>query len=272
MHAAALERLEYKRALHSALEREQFELHYQPIIDLQSDLIVSVEALLRWRHPERGLVPPSTFVPLAEESGLIVPIGRWVLEQACRHGARLSQLAGEAAPAMSVNLSARQLQDDLLEQQVADVLAKTALEPEKLILEITETAMMIDIDATLLKLHRLKQLGVRLAIDDFGTGYSSLNYVRRFPIDVLKVDRSFIADVTNQGEVASLTEKIIELGNILGVTAVAEGVEDERQLERLRQIGCPLAQGFLFMRPADANAIEQAVMSRIAARTRLQLS
>ncbi|MDQ3889379.1 MAG: EAL domain-containing protein [Actinomycetota bacterium] len=261
MHAAVLERLELKRALQIALDRGEFELHYQPIVDLESEATVSIEALLRWRHPERGLISPAMFVPLAEETGLIVPLGRWVLETACVEGRRLLELIGDGAPSISVNLSARQLQHPELLDDVENILRTSRLPAEKLILEITESVMIADIDLALLRLDELKRRGVRLAVDDFGSGYSSLNYIRRFPIDILKVDRSFIADVGTPGEVSSLTETMIELAAILGVVPVAEGIEDRAQLERLREMHCQLGQGFLFSKPLPAGSVEAMLLA-----------
>jgi len=261
MHYAVIERLALKRALQGALDRGEFELHYQPIVDLRSEAIVFVEALLRWRHPERGLVAPGEFVPLAEETGLIVPIGEWVLEQATAEAARLIGLVGDDAPAISVNLSGRQLQRPALLDDVKAILEKTGLPPERLILEITETVMMEDLDFALSRLEELKSHGIRLAIDDFGSGYSSLNYIRKFPIDILKVDRSFTAGVDRPGEVASLTRTIIELSAILNMVPVAEGIEEERQLAELQAMNCPLGQGYLFMPPAPAAEIEAAIVA-----------
>jgi diguanylate cyclase (GGDEF)-like protein/PAS domain S-box-containing protein len=268
MHYAVIERLALKRALQGALDRGEFELHYQPIVDLQSGATVFVEALLRWRHPDRGLVPPGDFVPLAEETGLIVPIGEWVLEEATVQAARLIDLVGDGAPAISVNLSGRQLQRPELLGDVRAILEKTGLAPEKLILEITETVMMEDLDFALIRLQELKSHGIRLAIDDFGSGYSSLNYIRKFPIDILKVDRSFTAGVDRPGELASLTRTIIELGSILNMVPVAEGIEDERQLAELQEMNCPLGQGYLFMRPAPADEIEAAILAASQKRRR----
>jgi diguanylate cyclase (GGDEF)-like protein/PAS domain S-box-containing protein len=268
MHYAVIERLALKRALQGALDREEFELHYQPIVDLRSGAMVFIEALLRWRHPERGLVSPGDFVPLAEETGLIVPIGEWVLEQATAEAVHLIELVGGDAPAISVNLSGRQLQRPELVGDVKAIVQKTGLPPEKLILEITETVMMEDLDFALIRLQELKSHGIRLAIDDFGSGYSSLNYIRKFPIDILKVDRSFTAGVDRPGEVASLTRTIIELGSILNMVPVAEGIEEERQLSELKDMNCPLGQGYLFMRPAPAAEIEAAIVEAARGRRR----
>jgi diguanylate cyclase (GGDEF)-like protein/PAS domain S-box-containing protein len=272
MHEAVLERLELKRELQLALERGEFQLFYQPIVDLASGDFVSLEALLRWRHPERGFIPPSQFIELAEETGAIVPIGRWVLQQACEEAARLVSLFGDFAPGMCVNLSARQLQRSELVPDVLDSLQQSGLPAERLVLEITETAMMVDVEPALAKLHALREHGVRLAVDDFGSGYSSLNYVRSFPINLLKIDRAFTADIDKPGDVASLARTIVDLTEILGITAVAEGIENPAQLERLRGIGCTLGQGFLFMPPSPAHDVEAELTRRIAARGRARLT
>ena len=206
MHVALLGHLEAKRELQLAIERDEFELFYQPIVELSSGAFVSIEALIRWRHPTRGLVPPDEFIPLAEETGAIVSIGRWVLKQACAEAARLTRLAGTAAPSVSVNISGRQLQEPDLVADVLVALREASLAPEKLILEITETVMISDIELALTRLRELSEHGVKLAVDDFGSGYSSLNYIRRFPIDILKIDRAFITDLTESAEVAAVDE------------------------------------------------------------------
>lgn len=264
MHSALLERLELKRELQIALDRDEFELEYQPIVDLATGEFVSVEALIRWRHPERGLVPPDQFISLAEESGAILAIGSWVLEQACHEAAKLIRIAGPAAPSMCVNVSGRQLPHADLVRDVMDVLDRTGLPPEKLVLEITETAMIAELDVALNRLHELSACGVRLAVDDFGSGYSSLNYIRRFPINILKIDRSFIAEMHEASEVASLARTIIDLAAILDVTPVAEGIERPDQLEELRRLGCALGQGFLFMAPVPAAELEREIIRRLA--------
>jgi diguanylate cyclase (GGDEF)-like protein/PAS domain S-box-containing protein len=249
MHETALKRLELKGDLQRALDHEEFTLVYQPVMELKSGRVSGVEALLRWIHPTRGVVPPLEFIPLAEETGLIVPIGRWVLTEACRRAVALGQEFPEMELHMAVNLSARQIQRPEIVEDVREILAETGLEPRLLILEITESVMMQDMDLSIARLRELKELGVQLAIDDFGTGYSSLNYVRRFPVDILKVDKSFIDGVSEDGESAALTAAVIELAGILNLRPVAEGIERVDQLERLLQLRCDLGQGYLFAKP-----------------------
>jgi EAL domain-containing protein (putative c-di-GMP-specific phosphodiesterase class I) len=213
---------------------------------------VGFEALVRWNHPERGLVAPSDFIPLAEETGLIVPIGAWVLREACRQGAILHQRFPRPEPlTISVNLSAKQLQSESIVRDVEEALAHSGLDPSALILEITETVMMSDSDVAIVRLNDLKALGVRIALDDFGTGYSSLSYLSRFPVDILKMDRSFLS---GDGE-ASLAAAIIAIGDRLGLEVVAEGIEREEQSDSLRDLGCRFGQGFLFARPMTEDAL-----------------
>jgi diguanylate cyclase (GGDEF)-like protein/PAS domain S-box-containing protein len=264
MHVALLGRLELKRELQLALERKEFELKYQPIVDLSTGAFDSLEALIRWNHPERGTVAPDQFIPLAEETGAIVSIGRWVLREACVEAAKLERLAGGSAPKICVNVSGRQLQEPELVNDVMRILSETGLPPEKLVLEITETVMISDLELALGRLKELSAQGIWLAVDDFGSGYSSLNYIRRFPINILKMDRGFIADLNTSAEVASLTRTILDLARILGVTPVAEGIERQDQLDELRELGCVLGQGFLFMRPVAAAEIEQEILRRLA--------
>ncbi|HEY7477769.1 MAG TPA: EAL domain-containing protein, partial [Actinomycetota bacterium] len=247
MHETALKRLELKADLQRALDHEEFVLHYQPVMELETGRISGVEALLRWVHPTRGIVPPLEFIPLAEETGLIVPIGAWVLREACRRAVALQEEFGGLH--MAVNLSARQVQRAELVDEVRDILTRTGLEPQLLILEITESVMMQDMDLSISRLTQLKELGVQLAIDDFGTGYSSLNYVRRFPVDILKVDKSFIDGVSEGGEASALTAAVIELAGILNLKPVAEGIERADQLERLLEMHCDLGQGYFFAKP-----------------------
>jgi EAL domain-containing protein (putative c-di-GMP-specific phosphodiesterase class I) len=257
MHDTALKRLELKASLQRALEHGEFRLFYQPVIELESGRISGVEALIRWFHPERGIVPPLEFIPLAEETGLIVPIGRWVLLEACGYAAQLqAQYPADPPLHMAVNLSARQVARPEIVDDVRQILAETGLDPSTLILEITESVMMQDMEMAIARLTELKSLGVQLAIDDFGTGYSSLNYVRRFPVDILKVDKSFIDGVTDGGESSALTAAVIELAGILNLKPVAEGIERADQLERLLDMRCDLGQGFLFAKPLPNTDLE----------------
>ncbi|MGZ4399711.1 MAG: putative bifunctional diguanylate cyclase/phosphodiesterase [Gaiellaceae bacterium] len=251
MHERIVERLELRAELQSALEENQLELHYQPLVRLKGHEILGVEALLRWNHPTRELVMPDQFIPLAEDTGLIVPIGRWVLETACAEGVRLHERLTKREPlAISVNLSARQLQSDSIVADVRFALESSGLPASSLVLEITETVMMADTDFAVQRLHDLKALGIRLAMDDFGTGYSSLSYLSRFPVDILKMDRSFVGSSENE----ALTSSIIALGASLSLEVVAEGIELREEEEALRDLGCELGQGFLYAgaMPADA--------------------
>jgi diguanylate cyclase (GGDEF)-like protein/PAS domain S-box-containing protein len=253
MQSAAKERLALKSELESALDNDEFSLLYHPIFDLQHIEIQGVEALLRWHHPTKGTIPPEVFVPLLEERGLIVDVGRWVLGESCReaaawhrHGHRLS---------ISVNVSMRQLESDQLYADVRDALVANELDPDLLILEVTESTLMRDSVATVARLNSLKQLGVRVAIDDFGTGYSSLAYLRQFPVDVLKIDRSFVADMSRSPDAAALIHTLMELGRTLGLETLAEGIETPEQLEGLRAERCDHGQGFLFAGPVPAAEI-----------------
>jgi diguanylate cyclase (GGDEF)-like protein len=248
MHDAALARLELEGELRNALARNELVLHYQPVVALDTSETVGFEALLRWNHPTRGLVPPLDFIPMAEDTGLIVPIGAWVLEEAC---ATAATWTGPRSIGLSVNISARQLFDSDFSQSVADILARTGLEPERLALEITESVLVEDTSLALLQLDLLKQLGVRIAIDDFGTGYSSLSYLRTFPVDILKIDKSFIDHVDADVEGACFVQAILHLATVLRVKTVAEGVEEPGQARRLAELGCDYAQGFHFGRPTE---------------------
>ncbi len=263
MHSSVLKRLELRADLLRAVENQEFVLYFQPIYEMASGDLAGVEALIRWQHPDRGLVPPDQFIPLAEETGLIVPMGKWALEEACRQALTLQRaLPRPARPlTMAVNLSAKQLQEPELVRDLAEILRETGLRPDSLHVEITESVMMADTEFSVARLKELKMLGVRLAVDDFGTGYSSLNYIRRFPIDVLKIDKSFIDGITDEGEVSALTEAILQLSKILRLHAVAEGIETREQLDRLLELDCELGQGYLFARPLERTAIERLVAS-----------
>jgi diguanylate cyclase (GGDEF)-like protein len=254
MHSAALARLSLKGDLERALERDEFVLLYQPIMRLGSGQLSGVEALVRWNHPRRGLISPLDFIPLAEETGLIVPLGRWVLEQACRQAVTWDA-AGATSLTMSVNVSGRQVQEPGFVDEVAAVLAGTALPPQRLTLEFTESVLMRDANATAGMLAQLKALGVRLAIDDFGTGYSSLSYLRRFPIDVLKIDASFVAAMSSGSDQTALVRSIVKLGETLHLETVAEGIEQPAQLSDLRSLGADLGQGYFFARPLSADDV-----------------
>jgi diguanylate cyclase (GGDEF)-like protein/PAS domain S-box-containing protein len=254
MQSAAVDRLALKSNLYSALANDQFFLVYQPIFDLQTMAIHGVEALLRWQHPTRGVISPDEFIPVLEENGLIVDVGRWVLHQACNQAADWARMGYRIQ--MSVNVSMRQLASPDLVTEVQEALATSRLDPGALTLEVTESVLMRDADATVAHLRRLKEVGVKVAIDDFGSGQSSLTYLRRFPIDELKIDRSFIAAIDNTRESVALLHTLVELGRTLGLSTVAEGIETMAQLEGLRHEHCSFGQGFIFARPQAPSAVE----------------
>jgi predicted signal transduction protein with EAL and GGDEF domain len=258
MHTRALLQFEVQADLQRALDRGEFAVHYQPIVDIATGAATGMEALVRWQHPTRGLLPPIEFIGVAEESGLIVPLGRWVLTEACRQTASWRAEYPEASGlTVSVNLSTRQLLESNLVRQVREVLEETGLDPSALVLEITEGSLMQDVGATAVKLHDLKELGVRLAIDDFGTGSSSLAYLQQFPIDLLKIDKSFVDRVTTvESEGPALVRAIIELAQTFHLETVAEGIEESEQLDELRQAGCLSGQGYLFARPLPSEEME----------------
>jgi diguanylate cyclase (GGDEF)-like protein len=252
MLSGLVERLELEAALRLALERDELQLHYQPTVDLATNEVIGFEALARWLHPERGMIQPIDFIPIAEATGLIVPLGRWVLREACRQAVEWS--TGDAARPvkMAVNVSVRQFDRTDLAEVVAGILAETGMPAGQLCLEMTESVLMTDTDDNLEQLVRLKALGVTLAIDDFGTGYSSLAYLRRFPVDTLKIDRSFVERLGALTDDTALADTIVQLGKSLGMATVAEGIEEFGQLAALREMGCHFAQGYYFSRPVPA--------------------
>jgi diguanylate cyclase (GGDEF)-like protein/PAS domain S-box-containing protein len=257
MHAAVVERLELRHDLERALEEEEFVLHYQPIVVLAGRLVIGCEALVRWRHPTRGMIPPAAFIPVAEDTGFIMPLGRWVLNEACRQ-TREWQVRYPTEPALSVavNLSARQFQQEGLTDEVAGALRESGLAPRDLTLEITESLLMEDTHATMSRLEELKDLGIRLAVDDFGTGYSSLAYLQRFPLDRLKLDKRFVDSIGRGEEGEVLAKAVVNLSASLGLKTVAEGIEMREQVNQLVELGCEFGQGYYFWRALDAAQME----------------
>ena len=263
MHAATVGRLELLADLRTAIEGGELRLHYQPTVELSSGTVTGVEALVRWQHPVRGLISPAQFIPLAEESGLVVPLGRWVLGQACREAVTWPRSPGAGPISIAVNLSTRHLSDPSVVDDVRRALVESGLEPARLTVEITETGLVDDEDVVLRALHELKVVGVRLAVDDFGTGYSSLSYLKRFPIDVLKVDKSFVdgLGIGGGGEATGLVQAILGMARTLRMSTVAEGIEDAGQLSELALLGCDSGQGYLLSRPVPADQLVE-VLSR----------
>ena len=253
-----------EQLIRAALDNGEFVLHYQPVVDLSSGRIVGAEALLRWVSAERGTMSPAEFIPILEETGLIVPVGTWVLEQGCRQAIRINDLLPEDGYiTITVNVSARQISQVDFDSVVAAALAKTGVTPSHLHLEITEGALMHDLDSAWAMLRRAKATGVKLALDDFGTGYSSLTYVRRFNLDMLKIDKSFIDGVDSNAEDRAIVRHIVGMADTLGMATVAEGVERPEQLAWLRRLGCQLAQGFALARPMPAPELEAMVLERL---------
>lgn len=254
--ALVTERQTLHNKLLSALEQQEFQLHYQPQVNLITGRIIGVEALLRWYQPELGWVTPDRFISIAEETGLIVQIGEWVLQTACSQ-AKAWQEACQIATRISVNLSARQFRQPNLAEKVAEILRQTELDPDLLVLELTETCVMENVEDTIVTLRALQAMGIHISIDDFGTGYSSLNYLKRFPIDVLKIDRSFVQEITTDTNDAAIAKAIIAMAQSLQLKVIAEGVESEEQYTFLRQSGCYAMQGYLFSRPVVAAELEK---------------
>jgi EAL domain-containing protein (putative c-di-GMP-specific phosphodiesterase class I) len=247
-------RMELEMDLREALDKDEFFLAYQPTIDLSDMSPTGVEALIRWEHPVRGVVQPDDFIPLLEETGLIVDIGRWVLEEACSQGAAWRQAGYPIG--MAVNVSGRQLDTDQLIVDIESALSHSSLDPGALTIEITETTLMRNVEETARRLAEVKRLGVRIAIDDFGTGYSSLAHLQRFPVDALKIDRSFISGLTHNEEGETLMHTLVQLGKALSIETFAEGIEQQQELSLLRAQDCDSGQGFLFARPLDVAATE----------------
>ncbi|MGZ4674011.1 MAG: EAL domain-containing protein, partial [Ilumatobacteraceae bacterium] len=253
MYREQLEMLDLKGDLAVALERGQFEVFYQPIVDMGDERIVSMESLIRWHHPSRGMITPDRFIHLAEQTGLIVPIGRWVLREACKQLSRWQSQMPETAPrTVSVNLSARQLHDPDLVKDVMSAIAESGLKPWQLTLELTESMMIDEFDRASRILEQLRESQVQIAIDDFGTGFSSLSYLRRLPVDIIKIDRSFVAEMRNSTTAESLVRMVIDLAKVLDLRTVAEGIEDEGQAQQLSTLLCDEGQGFFFARPQPA--------------------
>ena len=256
---------QHRRTSCAAADRDQLVLHHQPIVELVSGRITRVEALVRWDHPTKGLLPPPAFIPLAEEQGLIGPIGNWVLRQACRQARRWHDQFPDAAPlAIHVNLSGRQLEEQRLVGEVTGALEASRLSPRLLTLEITESVLMTDTETMSGRLRELKGLGVQLAIDDFGTGYSSLSYLRRFPIDMLKVDKAFVDGIGRGREDTALAHEIVKLSHTLQLHTVAEGIEEADQAAHLAALGCQDGQGYHFARPLVTSALTELLAQTLA--------
>jgi diguanylate cyclase (GGDEF)-like protein/PAS domain S-box-containing protein len=260
MHAQVNDLLQMETALRMAVERNELVVYYQSIVDLETFKISGFEALVRWNHPERGFISPANFIPLAEETGLIVDIGEWVLRDACRQMERWQKIFPSDPPLfVSVNLSSKQfIQSDLI-QRVTQIIEETKINPEGLKLEITESAVMDNVETATEMLKKLRALGIKLSIDDFGTGYSSLSYLHRFPIDTLKVDRSFVVNMSEDGENVEIVRTIVSLAQNLGMNVIAEGVETKEQLAALRKLGCENGQGYFFSKPVNAKAAENLI-------------
>ena len=250
MNEGINDRRQVEMDLREAIEKNELQLHYQPVLDLRSNTITGFEALARWRHPIKGMVPPAVFIPVAEDTGLIIALGTWALRQACRTAATWPHHLKVA-----VNLSPVQFSGPDLYNTVKSALAETGLAPQRLELEITERLFMEDSEKTLSTLHRLKQLGVRIAMDDFGTGYSSLSYLRSFPYDMIKVDRAFVSDLAAGTEHVVIVQAVVSIARALGMTTTAEGVETEAQKEYLAALGCDQAQGYLFGAPVPVELV-----------------
>jgi EAL domain-containing protein (putative c-di-GMP-specific phosphodiesterase class I) len=262
MHTRAVQRLDFEADLRRAVIEQQFTVRYQPVIELAGGQLAGLEALVRWDHPGRGLVMPGEFVTMAEDTGLIIPIGRWVLHAACQAARDWQRRVPlPSPPFISVNLSVRQLQRPDLLEDVAGALDASGLDPTLLMLEITESVLVVDEEAIIERLNGLRGLGVHLAVDDFGTGYSSLAYLRRLPVDTLKLAKPFVDGLTRGVEQAALAHAILRMADVLGLAVVAEGIEQEAQAQALEALGCRYGQGFHFARPLDQFAVESLLLA-----------
>jgi EAL domain-containing protein (putative c-di-GMP-specific phosphodiesterase class I) len=267
MEAEAVERMELETALRVAIDRDELRLHYQPIVSLGSGEVAGWEALVRWQHPARGLVSPVVFIPIAEETGLIVAIGSWVLDRACRQVRAWQELTGNESLTISVNVAARQFEDPALIGTVQRTLRRSGLAPSCLKLEITESAIMADAEGAVTTLRALKALGVQIAIDDFGTGYSSLAYLKQFPVDMLKIDRSFVDGLGRDPHDTAIVRSVVALARTLELRLTAEGIETSDQRTQLAMLECEFGQGYLFGRPMSPDGVE----ARLGERTALRL-
>jgi EAL domain-containing protein (putative c-di-GMP-specific phosphodiesterase class I) len=261
LQVAIVRRLDMTADLQRALEAREFVAYYQPIVSLSGGNTVGLEALVRWRHPEHGLLLPEEFIALAEETGLVIPLDRWVLKEACVHTREWQFCHSDARRLwVSVNISARHFQDEGLVEDVSTALRESGLDPQFLVLEITEGVFVQEAESIIERMLELKALGIRFAIDDFGTGYSSLSYLRRFPIDILKLDKSFVDGVAVSAEDGALAETIVRLGKNLNLETIAEGIEHGPQLEALRALGCQLGQGFYFNKGLQASEVDDLLL------------
>ena len=270
MHTRAMTLLQLETDLRCAIDRDELSVYYQPIVDLATMKLIGFEALMRWNHPQRGIIPPNEFIPVAEETGLIVPMTLWILQRSCSQMVEWQQRAPDNASLMiSVNLSGKHFAHSDIVEQIRRVLLETNIKASSVKLEITESAVMENAETAIALLKNLRSLGLQLSIDDFGTGYSSLSYLHRFPIDMLKVDRSFVGTMEDGTENGEIVRTVIALGKTLGLSIVAEGIETQDQLCQLQSVDCDLGQGYLFSKPIEADAVpaftSRFTMSRAAA-------